>query len=96
MWNSGHFDYSEPPIVFYRDVKGKYLANRAAKFKLFASLTDKEMANLDAHGFAKVHDLVDEEMWSCSSNPFRHMKTLHSAERKAKLFPNWLTHDLKL
>ena len=48
----------------------------------------------------EVQDLVDpktdEEMCFCSSYIFRQKTTLHFAERKAKLFDNWIMHYLKL
>ena len=44
----------------------------------------------------KVQDLVDEEMWICLSYPFKHESTLHCAERKPKLFGNWIMQHWKL
>ena len=41
-------------------------------------------------------DIVDEEIGICSSNPFRQKTTLHYAERKAKLFDNWIKRQLML
>ena len=46
----------------------------------------KKVENLEDHGCPNVQDLVDEEMWICSSYPFRQNTTFHCAELKAKLF----------
>ena len=56
----------------------------------------KEVANLEDHGFSKIQDLVDEELWDCSSDKFRHKTTLHCAECKAKMFGNWMIQHLRL
>ena len=56
-------------------------------------LLDKQVENLEDHGCPKVQDLVGEEIWICSSYPFRHKTTLHCAERKAKLFGNWIMRN---
>ena len=50
---------------------------------------DKEVESLEDHGCPQIYDLVDE-VWICSSYPFRHKTTLHCAERKAILFGNWI------
>ena len=57
---------------------------------------DREVKNLEDQGCPKVQDLVDEENWICSSYPFRHKTTLHSAEREAKFFGNWIVRRLRL
>ena len=61
------------------------------KLKVF-----KRDDNRDDNGCPKVQDLADEEMWICSSYPFRHKTTLHCAESNAELFGNWILHHLKL
>ena len=70
--------------------------NFCEKCKILASLMDKAVENLDDHGCPKVQDTVDEVMWICSSYPFGHKTTLHSAECQAKLFGYWIVHHLKL
>ena len=57
---------------------------------------NKELENLEDHGCLKVQDLVDEEIWICSTHPFRHKTTLNCAERKPKLFGNWIMRNLML
>ena len=54
-----------------------------------------EVEKLEDHGCPKVQDLLKEKMWVWSSYPFRHRTTIHSAERKAKLFDNCILHPLK-
>ena len=83
VWTSTErLNYSGPPKIFPRDVKGQYFAKRQD----LCHLLDKEVKNLDEHGCPKVQNLVDEEMWINSSFLFRHKTTLHYAEREAKSF----------
>ena len=60
MLNRGRLDYSELPNILPRDGEGEYFAKRVENCKIFASLTDEEVENLDNHGCPKVQDLVDE------------------------------------
>ena len=96
MGNSGRLDYSELSNILARAVKSEYFAEGTEKCKIFGNLLDKKVENLEDHGSRKVQELVDEENWICSSYPFRHKTTLHCAERKAKLFGNWIMHHLML
>ena len=95
MWNSGCLDYSELRNIPPRDVKGEYSAKRTENCKFLASLMDIELENLDHHGCPENENLVDGEMWICSSYPFRHNTTLHCAECRAKLFGYCIMHHLK-
>ena len=92
MWNSGRLDYSQLSNILPRAVKGEYFAKGKEKCQILGNLLDKRVENLEDHGCPKVQDLVDEEIWICSSYPFRHKTTLHfhCAERKTKLFDNWI------
>ena len=45
---------------------------------------DKEVENLDDHGCPKVQNLLDEEMWNCSSYPFRHNPAFYCGELEEK------------
>ena len=67
-----------------------------ARFLAIYCLKDKEVEKLEDHGSPKVKDLLDEEMWICSSFAIRHKTTLHCAERKAKLSGNWIMQLPKL
>ena len=96
MWNSGRLDYNELSNIRPRVVKGEYFAKGTEKCKILGNLLDKQLENLEDHGCPKVEYLVDEEMWLCSSYPFRHKTTLHCAECTAKLFGIWIMHHLKL
>ena len=69
--------------------------NKTEKRKILDSLMVEDVENLDDHGSPKVQDLVDAQMLICSSCLIRHKITIHYAERKAKLFDNWM-HPLKL
>ena len=96
MSNSGHLDYSQFSNILPRAVKGGYLAKGTEKCKILGNLLDKEVENLEDHGCPKDQGLVDEKIWICSSHPIRHNTTLHSAERNAKLFGNWIMRPLML
>ena len=90
VWNSGRLDCSELSNIFPRAVKDEYFSKRTKKSKTLGNLLDEEWEILEDHGCPKVQDLVEEEIWICSSYPFRHKTKLHCAERKAKLFGNWI------
>ena len=55
-----------------------------------------ELENVEDHGCPKVQDIIDEEIWICSSYLFRHKTTLHCEESKAKSFVNWIRLHLIL
>ena len=93
--NSGRFDYSELHYNIPGDVNGESFAQGTEKSKVFASLFDKEVEDFDDYACPKVQDLIDEEMWICSSYPFSYKTTLHYAEGKAEIFGNWIMHLLK-
>ena len=67
VWNSGRLDYSELPNVSPSDEMGEYFAKVTEKRKILRSLMGKEGENLVDHGSPKVQDLVDEDLWICSS-----------------------------
>ena len=75
-WNSGRLDYSELSNILSRAVKGEQFAKGTAKWKIIGNLLDKDVEDLEDHGCPKVQDLVDEEVWICSSYPFGHKITL--------------------
>ena len=88
--------YSELSNILPRAVKGEHFAKGTAKCKFLGNLLDKVVESLQDHGCSKVQDLVDEEISICSSYPFAHKTTLYCAERKAKMFGNWLMRHLML
>ena len=92
MWNSVRLDNSELPNILLRAVNGKYFSKGTGICKIIGSFLDKDAENLEDHGCPKVLDLDDEKIWTCSSNPFR----LQCAERKAKMFGNWILQRLML
>ena len=64
--------------------------------KILASLCENEVENLDDHGCPKDKTLFDEEMWICSSHPFRKKTKLHCAKRPGNMFGIWIMRHLKL
>ena len=62
VWNSGSLDYSELSNIPSRAVKDEYFAKGTEKCKIFGSLLDKEVENLEDQGCPKIQDLVDEEI----------------------------------
>ena len=96
MCNSGRLDSSELSNILPRAVKREYLAKGTEKCTILGNLLDKEVEKLEDHGCPKVQEIVDEENWICSSYPVRHKTTLQCAERKEKLFGNWIMRHLML
>ena len=96
VWNRGRLDFRELSNILPTAVKGEYFAKGTEKFKILGSLLDEDVENLEDHGCPKVQELVDKKNWICLSYPFTHNTTLHCAERKAKLFGNWIMHYLML
>ena len=96
VWNSGRLNYSEVPNTLPSDVKGEYFGKGSKNCRILGSLMGKEVENLGNNSCPKVQDLVDEEVWICSSYRFRLQTILHCAERKAKLFCFWIMQRLKL
>ena len=94
VWNSGCLDHSELANILSRAVKGKHFAKRTEKCRIRGNLLEKEMDNLKDHGCPKIQGLRDGEIYICSTYPFRHKTTIHCAERKAKLFGNWIMQPL--
>ena len=93
VWNSGRLNYSELSDNLRRAVNGENFAEGFRK-KQDSWQFFLEVENLEDHDCPKVQDLVDEKIWICSSYPFNHKITLHTAERKAKLFCNWIMRHL--
>ena len=70
------------------------------KCRLLNNILGQIVENLDDHGCPKIHDLVGEgkanSLWICSSYPFRHKTRLPFAERKAKVYGEWVMQHLEL
>ena len=91
--SSGKLDYEKLFAVFY-DIKVMN-AKRLEKSRLFTNLLGQNVENLDDYGCPKIHDLVKtDSLWICSSYPFRHKTKLHCAERKAKVYGEWVMQHL--
>ena len=96
VWNSGRLDYSELANVLPTAVKGEHFSKGTENCETSGISLDKQVKNLEDLGCPRAQDLVDKEIWICSSYPLRHKTTLHCAERSAKLFGNWIMRHLKL
>ena len=83
VWNSGRLHYSEILNIFPCELKGEYYGKKTEKCKVLKNLFGKDVEKLDDHGCPKTRDLVNEEIWICSSYPFRNKTTPHCAEREA-------------
>ena len=61
------------------------------KCRLLTNLHGRNVENFDDYGCPKIQDLVKTDSpWICSNYLLRHKTRLHSAERKAKMYGNWL------
>ena len=91
-WNSERLGNSELANILLRAVKGEHMAKRTEKCKVLSISIYwiKRWKKMEDHICPKVQVVVDEEMWICSSHPFKHKTTLNCAERKAKLFGKWI------
>ena len=98
MWNSRGFDFSELQNYLPKVVKVEYFFRLTENYKILSKRENKDAENLVDHGCLKTQEPteLDEELWICSSYPFRHKTTLHCAGRKAKKFGDWTMQHLKL
>ena len=67
VWNRCRLDHIQLSNIFPRAVKGVCFAKGAENCNVLGNLLDKEVENLEDHGFLKVQDLVDKEIWICTS-----------------------------
>ena len=70
------------------------------KCRLLTRLLGQGVEKLDDYGCPKIQDLVGEgkanSSWICSGYPIRHKTRLDCAERKAKVYGNWVMQHLYL
>ena len=96
-WSSGKLDYEKLFAVFY-DIKvmnAEVFAKRLEKCRLLTTLLGQNVKNLDDYACPKIQDLVKtDSLWNCSSYLFRHKTRLHCAERKAKVYGDWVMQHL--
>ena len=96
-WSSGKLDYEKLFAVFY-DIKmmnGEVFAKGLEKCRLLTRLLGQNVENLDDYGCPKIQDLVKtDNLWICSSYPFRHKTRLHCAEKKAEVYGEWTMQHL--
>ena len=96
-WSSGKLDYEKLFAVFY-DIKvmnSEVFAKGFEKYRLLTSLLGQNAENLDDYGCPKIQDLAKtDNLWFCSSYPFRHKTRLHCAERKANVYGEWAMQHL--
>ena len=96
VWNGRRLDYRGLRSILPRVLKGQYSGIWTENCQILATLLDKEVENLDDHGCPKGQDRNDEEKWISPSYTFSHKTTLHCAERKSKLFDDWIMRNLKM
>ena len=101
-WSSGKLDYDKLFAVFY-DIKvmnAEVFAKGFEKCRLLTRLLGQNVENLDDYGCPKIQDLAREgkvnSSWICSSYPIRQKTRLHCAERKAKVYGDWVMQHLNL
>ena len=95
-WSSGKLDYDKLFAVFY-DIKimnAEVFAKGLKKCRLLTTFLGPNVENLDDYGCPKIQDLETNSSWMCSSYPFRHRTRLHCAERKAKVYGDWVMQHL--
>ena len=90
-------DYDKLFAAFY-DIKlmnAEVFAKGLEKCRLLTILLGQNVENLHDYGFPKIQDFVKKDnLWICSSYPFRHKTRLHCADRKAKVYGEWATQHL--
>ena len=94
VWKRRHLDNGELAENHSRAVKSQYLPKKTKNCKILGSVLHKDVENLEDHGSPIIQDVFVEEMWVCSSYPFRHKTTFQCKEHQADLFGNWLKHHL--
>ena len=96
-WSSGKMEYEKLFAVFYdiKVVNAGVFAERLEKCRLLITFFGQNLENLDDYGCPKIPDVVKtDSLWNCSSYPFRHKTRLHCAERKAKVYGEWVEQHL--
>ena len=96
-WSSGKLDYEKLFAVFYviKVMNAEVFAKGLEKCRLLTSLLGQNVEDLDDYGCPKIQDLVrTDSLWNCSSYLFRHKTKLHCAERKAKVYGEWVMQHL--
>ena len=92
-WSSGKLDYEKLFAIFY-DIKvmnAEVFAKGLEKCRLLTRLLGQNVENLDNYGCPKIQDLVKTySLWICSSYTFRHKTRLHCADRKAKVYGDFV------
>ena len=96
--NSGRFCYTEFQTFLPENVKSEN-CGKGTDNASFYNLQLK-CGELGDNGSPKNREIAetkaDESKWKCSSYPFRHKTTLHSANNRTKLFGNWAMKHVKL
>ena len=92
-WSSGKLDYEK--LFDIKVMNAEVFAKGLEKCRLLTNLLGQNVENLDDYGCPKIQDLVKtDSVWNCSSFPFRHKTRLHCAERKAKVYGDWVIQHL--
>ena len=76
-------------------MRAKVFAEGLEKCRLLTNLLGQNVENLDDYGCPKIQHLVKtDSWWICSSYPFRYKTRPHCAERKAKVYEEWVMQHL--
>ena len=87
-WSSGKLDCENLSAVFYdKEVtNAEVFAKGLENSRLLTNFLGQNVENLNDYGCPKIQDPVkSDNLWICSSYPFRHKARLHCGERKAKV-----------
>ena len=78
-------------------MNAEVFAKGLEKCRLLTTLLGQNVENLDDYACAKNQDLARTDLsWICCSYPLRHKTRLHCAERKAKVYGDWVMQDLSI
>ena len=76
-------------------MNAEVFAKGLEKCRLLTTFLGQTVEDLDDYGWPKIQGLVKtDNLWNCSSYPFRHKTRLHSAEREAKVYGEWAMQQL--
>ena len=106
-WNTSHlhgFKWSNEKLVYeklfavFYDIKllnAEVSAKGFEKCRLLTTFLGQNVENLDDYGCPKAQDVVKTvSLSNCSSYPLRHKIRLHCAEKKAKVYGEWVMQQL--
>ena len=76
-------------------MNAEVFAKGLEKCRLLTSLLGQNVEKLDDYGCPKTQDVVKtDSLWICSCYLFRRKTRLHCADRKAKVYREWVMQHL--